>query len=80
MNSYIESMKTIVSEKGQITIPKIIRDKMGIKPGTILEVDISEGKIIAVKKQSVDVFKKWRGQGKLPVGFSVDEYLKKVRE
>ncbi|MBN2444216.1 MAG: AbrB/MazE/SpoVT family DNA-binding domain-containing protein [Spirochaetales bacterium] len=73
-------MKTIVSEKGQITIPKDIRDKMGIKPGTILEIDIQEGKIIAVKKQTVDVFKKWRGKGKLPEGISVDEYLHKARE
>lgn len=73
-------MKTIVSEKGQITIPKAIRDKMGIKPGTVLEISINEGKIIAIKKQVIDVFKKWRGKGKLPYGLSVDEYLQKSRE
>jgi antitoxin PrlF len=73
-------MKTIVSEKGQITIPKAICDKMGIKAGTVLEIDIYKGKIIAVKKQVVDVFKKWRGKGKLPDRLSVDDYLCKARD
>ena len=53
---------------------------MGLKPGTILEINIYEGKIIAVKKQVINVFAKWRGKGKLPNGLSVDEYLKKARE
>jgi len=76
----IISMKTIVSEKGQITIPKAIRDKMGIKTGTVLEIEAVEGKIIALKKQHVDFFKKWRGKRKLPGGLSVDQYLKIIRE
>jgi AbrB family looped-hinge helix DNA binding protein len=72
-------MKTIVSEKGQITIPKKIRDKLGITPGTVLEVDTDRGRLIAVKKQVVDVFQKWRGKGKIPGNMNVDDYLKKVR-
>ncbi|MCK5095314.1 MAG: AbrB/MazE/SpoVT family DNA-binding domain-containing protein, partial [Spirochaetes bacterium] len=78
-NYYIISMKTIVSEKGQITIPKKIRDKLGITPGTVLEVDTDRGRLIAVKKQVVDVFQKWRGKGKIPGNMNVDDYLKKVR-
>ena len=72
-------MKTIVSEKGQITIPKKIRDKLGITPGTVLEVDTDRGRLIAVKKQVVDVFQKWRGKGKIPGNMNVDDYLEKVR-
>ncbi len=72
-------MKTIVSEKGQITIPKKVRDKLGITPGTVLEVDTDRGRLIAVKKQVVDVFQKWRGKGKIPGNMNVDDYLKKVR-
>ena len=30
-------MKTKVSEKGQITIPKAVRLKLGLRPGTVLE-------------------------------------------
>ena len=73
-------MKTIVSEKGQITIPKAVREKLGITPGTVLEVETEKGRLVAVKKQFVDVFQKWRGKGKVPGGGSVDDYLKKVRE
>ena len=34
-------MKTSVSEKGQVTIPKAIRDKLGLRPGTILDFTAS---------------------------------------
>ena len=79
-NRYIKSMKTIVSEKGQITIPKAVREKLGITPGTVLEIETEKGRLIAVKKQVVDVFQKWRGKGKVPWNITVDDYLKKVRE
>ena len=49
-NHYIKSMKTIVSEKGQITIPKAVREKLGITPGTVLEIETEKGRLIAVKK------------------------------
>jgi AbrB family looped-hinge helix DNA binding protein len=73
-------MKTIVSEKGQITIPKALRERLGILPGTILEIEASEGKLVVTKKDQVDVFREWVGRGKIPGNMTVDEYLKKVRE
>ncbi len=30
-------MKTTVSEKGQVIIPKALRDKLGLRPGTVLD-------------------------------------------
>ena len=72
-------MKAIVSEKGQITIPKAVRDRLGILPGTVLEVEGDNGKIIAVKSQPQDMLAKWRGRGNLPGSGTVDEYLKKIR-
>lgn len=72
-------MKTIVSEKGQITIPKAVRDRLGIVPGTVLEVESVDGKMVAVKRQEQDTFRKWRGAGDLPERLSVDEYLDKTR-
>lgn len=36
----------VLSSKGQIVIPKAVREAMGIKPGTRLRVITSEGKII----------------------------------
>ena len=73
-------MKAIVSEKGQITIPKAVRDRLGIVPGTVLEVESAEGKVVAVKSEPVVVFVKWRGTGKLPGGATVDEYLNRIRD
>ncbi|MDZ4742539.1 MAG: AbrB/MazE/SpoVT family DNA-binding domain-containing protein [Verrucomicrobiota bacterium] len=74
-------MKTtaIVSEKGQVTIPKSLRVRLGIKNGTILNFENAEGKIIISKKATGDVIDKWRGKGKLPFGNNTDEYLEVVR-
>ncbi|MEE9306027.1 MAG: AbrB/MazE/SpoVT family DNA-binding domain-containing protein [Spirochaetia bacterium] len=72
-------MKTVVSEKGQITIPKAVRDKLGIVAGTVLEVDSIEGKLVAVKKEPADAILKWRGKGRIPGSKTVDEYLQRIR-
>ena len=72
-------MKAIVSEKGQVTIPKPCRDRLGLRAGTVLDFEAQDGQLVAVKRPAVDVFRKWRGRGKLPAGLSVDDYLAKVR-
>lgn len=74
-------MKTVVSERGQITLPKTIRTNLGLRPGTVVEIDIIDGKIVGWKKEDKDVFLSWRGRGKYPIDVSsVDEYLRAVRE
>ena len=47
-------MKTVVSEKGQVTIPKRLRDRLGIRPGQILEVSEENGRLVAVKASLQD--------------------------
>ena len=42
-------MKTTVSEKGQITIPKRLRDRLGLRPGTVLDFDEVDGRLVARK-------------------------------
>ena len=79
MNQYHKSMKAIVSEKGQVTIPKSCRDRLGLRPGTELDFETHNGRLIAVKRPKQDVFRKWRGRGVLPSQLSVDDYLTKVR-
>jgi antitoxin PrlF len=78
-NSYTISMKAIVSEKGQVTIPKAVRSKLGIKPGTVLDFSADGGRLVAVKEQQSDAFDRWRGKGRIPGGLTVDEYLAEVR-
>jgi AbrB family looped-hinge helix DNA binding protein len=39
-------MKTTVSEKGQITIPKRLRDRLGLRPGTVLDFEEADGALV----------------------------------
>lgn len=43
-------MKTVVSERGQITVPKRIRDQMGLKPGVELDMQLVRGGFVARKR------------------------------
>ena len=42
-------MKSTVSEKGQVTIPKPLREKLGLRPGQILEFETRDGVLLARK-------------------------------
>ncbi len=72
-------MKAIVSEKGQVTIPKACRDRLGLHRGSVLDFEARDGKLIAVKREPEDVFRKWRGKARLPDGLTVDQYLDTIR-
>ena len=72
-------MQAKLTSKGQVTVPKSCREKLGLKTGTLLDFEVIEGVLVAKKVQPEDVFHKWRGQGRLPQGASVDQYLKQVR-
>lgn len=43
-------MKSVVSEKGQVTIPKAVRDRLGLKPGQILEFEARGGLLVGRKR------------------------------
>lgn len=42
-------MKAKVAERGQITIPKALRKKLGIQAGTIMDFQIKKSTLVAVK-------------------------------
>jgi antitoxin PrlF len=74
-------MKTTVSERGQITLPKAIRTSLGIKPGTVLEIALEDGRIFAWKREELDSVHAWRGRGKSVAGITTtDDYLRMVRD
>jgi len=73
-------MKTIVSEKGQVTVPKALRDALGLVPGTILDFEAAHGRLVGRKRMTGDPFSTWRGAGRLPSGKSVDDYLRSARD
>ena len=47
-------MRAIVSEKGQVTIPKRLRERLGIRPGETLEFEDDDGRLIATKASDRD--------------------------
>ncbi len=47
-------MKSKVSERGQITIPKIIREQLGLRQGQQLDFEIQDGLLIGRKSVAGD--------------------------
>ena len=45
-------MKAVVAERGQVTIPKPLRDKLGIRPGTALEFSAKDGTLLVRKAET----------------------------
>lgn len=69
-------MKAIVAERGQVTIPKPLRDQLGIRPGTALEFSARDGALVARKAASdpvSQVFGCLGGRG------GTDRFLREVR-
>jgi antitoxin PrlF len=70
-------MKTTVSEKGQITIPKPLRVRMGLRKGQVLDVSEQNGKLVMTKVASPDRFEKYYGI--LQLGKTTDEIMTELR-
>ena len=70
-------MKTIVSEKGQITIPKPLRDRLGLRKGQILDVREERGRLVMSKRIPSDPYEKYLGIFKL--GRRTDDIMKELR-
>jgi antitoxin PrlF len=50
----VNQMRSKVAARGQVTIPKKIRDRLGIRPGTILEFSETRGILEARKVEHLD--------------------------
>lgn len=66
--------KATISSKGQIAIPKAIRDRLSLRPGTQLVIDVQGEQLIM--KRLVSGFPDWRTmRGMLHEGSSLTEAL-----
>jgi antitoxin PrlF len=70
-------MKSIVSEKGRVTIPRRLRDRLGIKPGEVLEVEEEEVALVARKTGSTDGIDEIHGI--VTLGRPTDELVDQLR-
>ncbi len=69
-----------VTVKGQVTVPKALRERFGITQETEIEFREERGNLVLVKKPPETAVARLRGRIKrLPVGRDVDEYLRHTR-
>ena len=56
-----------MTERGQVTIPKAIRDRYGFAPNIEVEVKVKNGTVTVAPKRDIkkfdDAIKKWYGTG-----------------
>lgn len=76
-NTYAPSMKAIVSEKGQVTIPKPLRTRLGLKQGAVIEFEAEGGRLVGRKAPTESpVDSVW---GILDLGEPVDDHVERLR-
>jgi AbrB family looped-hinge helix DNA binding protein len=71
-------MEATVAERGQITLPKAVRDALGLTKGTLLKVELDGGRII-LRKNVDDAISRARGKFKLPAGVTTDDIMRELR-
>jgi antitoxin PrlF len=50
----MKTMKARVAERGQVTIPKPLRERLGLKQGTVLGFIEEDGRLVAIKSVGAD--------------------------
>jgi len=59
-------MRTTIDSAGRIVVPKRLRDEMGLQPGQILELEVTDGRL-QVEIAPADVYLKRRRHGPVAV-------------
>ena len=70
-------MVSRLTEKGQVTIPKPLRDSLGLEPGQELEFEEREGALIVKSRTPVDPLRQLVGL--ISDRVDVDAYIEETR-
>lgn len=68
-----------ITSKGQITIPKAVRDRLGLRPGDEIEFAEDRKGVRIIKSLRGSPFKKWRGFLKDSRGLDPDALVDEMR-
>ena len=72
-----------IGERGQVTIPKVIREQFGLGPETEIEFSVAGGAIVLKKAPKKLNLSKWKGRCSRAfdkLGYSsVDQFIDDVR-
>lgn len=71
--------KAKVTSKGQVTIPKEVRERLGLRPGDAIEFVEDRRGFRVQKRVAASPFKKYRGYLKLLAGRDPDELVEQMR-
>lgn len=67
-------LKLKVGPKGQIVLPKIVRDKLGIKPRSYVIADLKEDEITLQRGIDIEEFLDWLKKSRRPIARLVSEF------
>jgi AbrB family looped-hinge helix DNA binding protein len=68
-----------ITSKGQVTIPKKVREKLGVQPGEEISFDEKEGVVFISKAVTQSPFDNWVGRLKHLKGKRSDDLLRESR-
>jgi AbrB family looped-hinge helix DNA binding protein len=71
-------MEATVAERGQITLPKAVRDALGLTKGMVLKVEL-DGSRIVLRKDVKDALSRVRGRFPMPEGVTTDDIMRELR-
>jgi AbrB family looped-hinge helix DNA binding protein len=78
-------MGTTLTSKGQVTIPKHIRDSLSLEPGCKIVFDVNNDGELVLRKEGPaeerrpDRFDRALGSAQIKLGCSTDEYMEWLR-
>lgn len=74
-------MATTITSKGQVTIPKRVRDRLGLVPGSAVEFEVApDGRVVLVKANDVPPTSQFEAlRGRAGRGLSTDEIMALTR-
>jgi AbrB family looped-hinge helix DNA binding protein len=68
-----------VTSKGQVTIPKVVRERLGVHPGEDVGFEEKDGLLVVSKVVTKSPFDKWVGRLKHLRGKRSDDLVKEAR-
>lgn len=68
-----------VTSKGQVTIPKEVRERLGVRPGEAIGFEEKDGMLVITKAVTNSPFDKWVGRLAHLKGKRSDDLVKEAR-
>ena len=69
-----------VTSKGQVTIPKKVREQLGVQPGEAIGFEEKDGVLVVTKVVTESPFDKWMGKLAHLKGKLSDDLVKEARD